>query len=110
MLSESEKEVAKRFIKELTPSEKYIFLNKLKEAIYVKGYTVDEDLFYYCYFFTLKERLRAITPYRTNGFLRYIFAEGLKDIEDSIKEYEERLEKKKTQRMLDKKKIECGGF
>lgn len=105
MLSELEKEIAKRFIKELTPSEKYIFLNKLKEAIYIKGYSVDEALFYYCYFFTLKERLRAITPYRTNGFLRYIFAEGLKDIEDSIKIYEERLEKKKIQEIQDKKKI-----
>ncbi|ACI21327.1 MULTISPECIES: hypothetical protein [Thermodesulfovibrio] len=89
------KEIAKKFLKELSPSEQYYFLNKVNEAVYKDGYTPDEDLFYYCYFLTLKERLRTITSYRTEGYLRYIYAEGLKDVEDSIKLYKERIDSKR---------------
>ncbi|MCS7203131.1 MAG: hypothetical protein NZ809_01580 [Thermodesulfovibrio sp.] len=95
MLSEkSIKEVLKKFLKELTTQEKFIFLNKVNEEIHQNGYLADENLFYYCYFLTLKERFRAITPYRTDGFLRYIFAEGLKEVEDSIRFYKARLKKR----------------
>lgn len=91
-----DREIAKKFLKELSPSEQYYFLNKVNEAIYKNGYTPDEDLFYYCYFLTLKERMRTITSYRTEGFLRYIYAEGLKDLEDSIKLYKERIDSKRS--------------
>lgn len=91
-----DKEVAKKFLKELTSAEQYYFLNKVNEAVYKEGYTPDEDLFYYCYFLTLKERLRSITAYRTEGYLRYIYAEGLKDVEDSIKFYKEKIDSKRN--------------
>lgn len=91
-----DKILAKRFLKELSPSEQYFFLNKVDEAIYKEGYTPDEDLFYYCYFLTLKERFRSIMPYRTEGYLRYLYAEGLKDVEDSIKNYKERIDLKRA--------------
>lgn len=90
-----DKEIAKKFLKELSPAEQYYFLNKVNESIH-NGYTPDEDLFYYCYFLTLKERFRTITSYRTEGYLRYIYAEGLKDVEDSIKFYEERINSKRN--------------
>lgn len=91
-----DRETAKKFLKELSPSEQYYFLNKVNEAVYKNGYVPDEDLFYYCYFLTLKERLRNITSYRTEGYLRYIYAEGLKDVEDSIKFYKERIDSKRN--------------
>lgn len=91
-----DREIARKFLKELSPSEQYYFLNKVNEAVYKNGYTPDEDLFYYCYFLTLKERFRTITSYRTEGYLRYIYAEGLKDIEDSIKLYKERIDAKRS--------------
>ncbi len=91
-----DRETAKKFLKELSPSEQYYFLNKVNEAVYKDGYVPDEDLFYYCYFLTLKERLRNITSYRTEGYLRYVYAEGLKDVEDSIKFYKERIDSKRS--------------
>ncbi|GLI54109.1 hypothetical protein [Thermodesulfovibrio yellowstonii] len=91
-----DREMAKKFLKELSPSEQYYFLNKVNEAVYKNGYVPDEDLFYYCYFLTLKERLRTVTPYITEGYLRYIYAEGLKDVEDSIKLYKERIDSKRS--------------
>lgn len=94
MYHENLTKVLKKFLKELTEQEKFIFLKKVNEEIQLNGYLADENLFYYCYFLTLKERFRAITPYRTEGFLRYIFAEGLKEVEDSIKFYKERLRKR----------------
>ncbi|MDW7971739.1 MAG: hypothetical protein RMI01_00840 [Thermodesulfovibrio sp.] len=90
------REIARRLLKELSPAEQYYFLNKVNEAVYKEGYTPDEDLFYYCYFLTLKERLRSITAYRTEGYLRYIYAEGLKDVEDSIKFYKEKIDSKRN--------------
>lgn len=45
-----DREIARKFLKELSPSEQYYFLNKVNEAVYKNGYTPDEDLFYYCYF------------------------------------------------------------
>ncbi len=35
-------------------------------------------------------------PYRTEGYLRYLYAEGLKDVEDSIKNYKERIDLKRA--------------
>jgi len=90
------REVAKKFLKELSLAEQNYFLNKVNEAVYKNGYIPDEDLFHYCYFLTLKERLRTITSYRTEGYLRYIYAEGLKEVEDSIKLYKEKIDKKRN--------------
>ncbi len=79
----------------MNPSEKLFFLKKASEAITLKGYPACEDLFHYCYFLTLKERFRSISTQGGEGYLRFLVVEGTKDVEDAIKLYEERLEKKK---------------
>lgn len=89
------KELKEKFIRDLNPSEKLFFLKKAREAITLKGYPACEDLFQYCYFLTLKERLRVVSTQGSDGYLRFLFVEGTKDVEDAIKLYEERLEKKK---------------
>ncbi|NOX20069.1 MAG: hypothetical protein GXO99_02235 [Nitrospirae bacterium] len=86
----------KRFFEELTDSEKHFFLKKAKELVYKEGYLVTEDLFYYCYFITLKERLRGTEQDIADGLLRYIRAEARKEIEDEISLYKSRLIKKET--------------
>jgi hypothetical protein len=85
-------ELKKQFIRELTAFEKFYFLSRAKEAILINRYPVSEDLFYYCYFLTMKERIRKAEPDRGNGLLRFIMAEGLKEIEEEIRYYKERLE------------------
>ena len=89
------KELKEKFIRDLNPSEKLFFLEKAREAINLKGYPACEDLFHYCYFLALKERLRAVSTQGSNGYLRFLFVEGTKDIEEAIKLYEERLVKMK---------------
>ena len=89
------KELKEKFIVELNPSEKIFFLKKAKEAILLKGYQACEDLFHYCYFLTIRERFHSISPQRDEGCLRFLLVEGAKDIEEAIKLYEDRLEKKK---------------
>jgi hypothetical protein len=88
-------ELKEKFIKDLTHSEKLFFLKKARESITVKGYQVSEDLFHYCYFITLRERFRRITPFNDTGYLRFLLVEGTRDIENAVMLYEERLEKKK---------------
>lgn len=89
------KELKEKFIRDLNPSEKLFFLKKAREAITLKGYPACEDLFNYSYFLTLKERFRSISTQGGEGYLRFLVVEGTKDVEDAIKLYEERLEKKK---------------
>lgn len=89
------KELKEKFIRDLTPSEKLFFLKKAREAIILKGYQACEDLFHYCYFLTLKERLRSISPQSGEGYTRFLLVEGMKDTEEAIKLYEERLEANK---------------
>jgi len=89
------KELKEKFIRDLNPSEKLFFLKKAKEAITLKGYPACEDLFHYCYFLTLKERLRSISTQGGEGYMRFILIEGTKDVEEALKLYEERLEKMK---------------
>ncbi len=86
------KDLRERFQSELTAGEKAFFLRKAREAIYEKGYRAGEDLFHYCWFLTMKERLRTIRPDRRDGHLRMLLVEGTRDIEDAIKLYAERLE------------------
>jgi hypothetical protein len=83
-----------KFLSELTPSERIFFLRKAKEAI-GRGYPAGEELFYYCYFLTLRERMRSIGTGRGEGYVRVLLAEGTREIEETIGIYEERLEKEK---------------
>lgn len=86
------KELRERFQSELAPSEKAFFLRKAREAIAEKGYRAGPDLFHYCWFLTLKERLRRIRPHRDNGHLRLLLIEGVRDVEEAVRLYRERLE------------------
>ncbi len=85
-----------KFLRELTPAERIFFLRKAKEAVEQKGYPAGQDLFYYCYFLTLRQRMRAVDTGQGEGYMRVLLVEGTKEIEDTIKMYEERLEKRKT--------------
>ncbi len=91
-MSALRKELKEMFIRDLTPAEKALFLKKAKEAIFQKGYRATEDLFHYCYFLTLKERLRGIRPDRGEGHLRLLLVEGTRDMDGAIRLYRERLE------------------
>jgi hypothetical protein len=89
------RELKGKFIREFTPSEKIFFLEKCREAVLGSRYPADEDLFYYCYFLTLRERIGGIGLRGGEGYLRLLLIEGTKDIEDAIKLYRQRLEEKK---------------
>lgn len=84
-------EFKERFIKDLTPSEKLFFLQKARESILEKGLPACEDLYHFCYFLTLKERLQSIRTVGAEGLQRVLFVHGMKDMEDAIKLHEERL-------------------
>jgi hypothetical protein len=84
-----------RFLKELTTQEQVFFLKTARDAINVKRYRPSEDLFHYCYFMTMKERMKTISPERGDGMLRILLVEGTKDIDDALKIHIERLEKSK---------------
>ena len=85
-------ELKEKFLGELTDPEKVFFLGKAKEAI-ERGYPAGEDLFHYCYYLTLRERMRKTAP--GGGLARVLLVEGVKEIEEMIRMYEERLEKNK---------------
>jgi hypothetical protein len=86
------RECKERFLRELSASEKIFFLNTAREAINSKQYRPSEDLFHYCYFRTMRERMKAIMPSRSDGMLRILLVEGTKEIDDALKIYIDRLE------------------
>ena len=86
------KELKEKFLRDLDPSERIFFLKKAKEVILQKGYRASEDLFHYCYYLTLRERFRGISPERDQGMLRFLLVEGKNEIEEAMKLYEARLE------------------
>jgi hypothetical protein len=89
------KELKEKFLRDLTPSERLFFLKKAREAIDQKRYPSSEDLFWYCYSLSIKERMRQIRPAGGEGYLRFLLVQGAKDTDEAIKMYEARLEKKK---------------
>jgi hypothetical protein len=68
------------------------FLQKAREAIVQKGYTPSEDLFWYSFYLTLRERLRGIGSATGDSYAGFLLAHGTKEIEDTIKSYEKTLE------------------
>jgi hypothetical protein len=90
------RELKERFVNEFAPAEKVFFLTRAREAAYMKGYRASEDLFHYCYFLTLRERIRGMRQPGGTGLSRFMFVEGMKDIEAGIRLYSERLEKHKS--------------
>jgi hypothetical protein len=89
------KELKDKFLRDLTPGEQIFFLKKAREATAEKGYPVNEDLFHYCYFLTMKERLSGIDSRGGEGFMRFLLVEALRDMDQEIKFYQERLESRK---------------
>ena len=89
------KALKEKFLRDLEPSEKLFFLKITRECIIGRGYPAGEDLFYYCYFLTLRERFRNISPSGGEGYTRFLLVEGTRDINDAVKLYERRLEKNK---------------
>jgi hypothetical protein len=91
------KELKAKFLREFTPSEQLYFLKKAKESVAQKGYPVSEDLFNYCYFVTLKERLHGMSAGSQGGegYMRFLLVETSRDIEKEVRYYEGRLEQKK---------------
>jgi hypothetical protein len=87
------KALKEKFLRELDPSEKVFFLKKTRECVIDLGYLAGEDLFYYCYFLTLRERFRKISPSGGEGYMRFLLVEGMRDLEDAVKLYKSRLEK-----------------
>jgi len=89
------KELKEKFLRDLNPSEKLFFLKKAREAV-LKGYRASEDLFFFCYYLTLRERFRNITAEREEGMLRLLLVEGKKEVEEAVRLYESRLEINKS--------------
>jgi len=84
-----------QFLREFSPSERFYFLKKAKEAVFIDGYVPGEDLYQYCYFLTQKKRLETMSDPGANGMVRYLAVEGRKDIDEALKIYKVRLEKNK---------------
>ena len=84
-----------QFLREFNPAERLFFLKKARESLIAERYVPCEDLYHYCYFLTLKERIRSLAGHNSGGLARYLFVEGKKDIEEAITMYKERLEKNK---------------
>ena len=89
------KELKEKFIRDLTPGEQRFFLKKAREATTQKGYPVCEDLFHYCYFLTMRERLSGIDSYGGEGYMRFLLVETRRDTEQEVRFYEEQLESRK---------------
>lgn len=84
------------FIREFNYTEKVSFLKRARELMVQKNYPAGEELFYYCYFITLRERLRGFRIQGNEGYTRLLLVEETTQIEEAIKLYEERLEKART--------------
>ena len=89
------KELKNKFLRDLTPGEQLFFLKKAREAMLQKGYPACEDLFHYCYFLTMKERLSGMDSRGGEGYMRFLRVQAEKDMEQEIVFYRDRLEKKK---------------
>ena len=89
------KALKEKFIRDLTPGEQRFFLKKAREAITQRGYPACEDLFHYCYFLTMRERLSGIDSYGGEGYMRFLLVETRRDTEQEVRLYEERLESRK---------------
>ncbi len=88
-------ELKDKFLRDLTQREQLFFLKEAGKATIGKGYPVCDDLFYYCYFLTMHERLIDIDSQEAAGYMRFLHVEGRRDINKEIKHYEEKLEQKK---------------
>lgn len=89
------KELKEKFIRDFTRSERLYFLEKAREALDQKRYPPSEDLFWYCYSLSIRERMRQIWPACGEEYLRFLLVQGARETDEAIRMYAERLEKKK---------------
>ncbi len=89
------KELKAKFLRDFTAGEQLFFLKKARECVNQKGYPVSGDLFNYCYFLTLRERLRLVGSQGGEGLMRFMLVESYKEIEAEVKMFEKFLEEKK---------------
>ncbi len=89
------KELKVKFLRDFLPGEQLFFLKKARECVNEKGYPVSEDLFNYCSFLTLRERLRLIGSADGDGLMRFMLVESRREIEGEVKMLEKRLEARK---------------
>ena len=94
------KELKAKFLRDFLPSEQVFFLKTARECVSGRGYPVSEDLFNYCCFLTLRERLRLIGAGDGEGLMRFMLVESRREIEAEVRELEKRLEGR-TQRVAD---------
>ncbi len=97
MLDSSTKwnELKGKFLRDLLPGEQLFFLKKARECVAGKGYPVSEDLFHYCFFLTLRERLRLVGSGGGEGLMRFMLVESRREIEGEVRVLERRLEERK---------------
>ena len=88
-------ELKVRFLRDFLPAEQAFFLKKARECVAEKGYPVSEDLFNYCSFLTLRERLRLMEHGGGDGLMRFMLVESRREIESEVKALEKRLEERK---------------
>ncbi len=89
------KELKVKFLREFAADEQLYFLKTARSCVREKGYPVSEDLFNYCYFLTLRERLRQIDRQGGEGMMRFLWVESRRETDDEVKMLEKRLEEKK---------------
>ena len=85
-------ELRAKFLRDFTASEQVFFLTQARECVNRKGYPVSEDLFTYCSFLTLRERIRLIDPRGGGGLMRFMLVESSREIEAEARAVEKRLE------------------
>jgi hypothetical protein len=97
MLESSAKwqELKAKFLRDFLPGEQAFFLKTARECVIERGYPVSEDLFNYCCFLTLRERLRLIGAGGGEGLMRFMLVESRREIDVEVRELERRLEGRK---------------
>jgi hypothetical protein len=90
-------ELKAKFLRDFLPAEQIFFLKKARECVIEKGYPVSEDLFNYCCFLTLRERLRTIDSASGDGLMRFMLVESRREIDGEVKAIEKRLEERKQE-------------
>lgn len=89
------KELKAKFLRDFLPGEQLFFLKKARECVSERGYPVSEDLFNYCCFLTLRERLSLIHSQDGEGLMRFMLVQSRGEIEGEVKVLEKRLEERK---------------
>ncbi len=92
------KELKTKFFRDFVSSEQIFFIKKARECVNEKGYPVSEDLFNYCYFLTVKERLGLIDTQGGWGVMRFMLVESRREVEAELRVLERRLEEEKMPR------------